>query len=374
MNKLNKKKIIYISSFIFIIVLVLILILICIWYILKRLFMQSNSISYLFNKCLGPNITNEKKICNGKFISYKRTNSGFNNLRMQFETLISIAYITNRTLILPPKSHIDHIKNDIDEFDVFDWDTLSFAVCLTREEPNIDKYNIPITQDSHKFIDNSILDKYKDKKYWYFEDLTLPSSECYLKLDKITKQKQRKMLNENIRFKNKYISIAVDLLHKHNLYDIGSYNSVHFRRGDYVTSTYYKDNNLGDINKYNEFISKFNFKNKPLLFISNTDKDLIKTELEKEYKAISINIDSYSDLESTIIDMLLCCGSYKFIGSPYSTMSIYIFMLRGKIYRECKCIDDSIIYLKDLGFSTTNCECELPSCFYYVSKDIWLNY
>ena len=77
-----------------------------------------------------------------------------------------------------------------------------------------------------------------------------------------------------------------------------------------------------------------------------TDKNLIKTELEKEYKVISINIDSYNDLESTIVDMLLCCGSDKFIGSPYSTMSIFIFILRGKIYREYKCINDSIIYLK----------------------------
>ena len=337
---------------------------------------KSKSISYLFNKCLGPNIKDEKKTCNNKFISYKRTNSGFNNFRMQLETLISIAYVTKRTLIVPPKSIVDHLDGkNIDEFDVFDWDSLSSLICITRDEPCIQKYIIPITQDSHKSIDEPTLDEYKNEKYWYFEDLPLPSSECYIKLDKDIKQKQRRMLNKYLRFKKNYIDIAVDLLNKHNICDISSYNSVHFRRGDFVHSAYYKDNELGKIDKYNDFLSTHISNDKPLLFISDSDKNEIKVELEKKYNdVITINTDSLSKLESTIVDMLLCCGSDKFIGSPQSTFSIYIMILRGKVYRDCKCIDDSILYLKDIGLPTENCKCSLPSCFNYVSKDIWMDY
>jgi hypothetical protein len=190
--------------------------------------LKSNSISYLFNKSLGPNIEDEKKTCNNKFISYKRTNSGFNNFRMQLETLISIAYITKRTLIVPPKSIVDHLDGkNIDEFDVFDWDSLSSLICLTRKEPNIEKYIIPITKDSHKSINESILNKFKNEKYWYFEDLPLPSSECFIKVDNDIKQKQRRMLNKYLRFKKNYIDIALDLLTKNNITKIGSYNSVH---------------------------------------------------------------------------------------------------------------------------------------------------
>ena len=59
---------------------------------------------------------------------------------MQLETLISIAYITKRTLIVPPKSIVDHLDGkNIDEFDVFDWDSLSSLICLSRDEPNIKK-------------------------------------------------------------------------------------------------------------------------------------------------------------------------------------------------------------------------------------------
>jgi hypothetical protein len=295
---------------------------------------------------------------------------------MQLETLISIAYITKRTLIVPSKSIVDHLDGqNIDEFDVFDWDSLSSLICLTRDEPDIEKYIIPITGDSHKSIDESTLDEYKNEQYWYFEDLPLPSSECYIKVDDDTKQKQRRMLNKYLRFKKIYIDIAVDLLTKNNITNIGSYNSVHFRRGDFVSSAYYKDNDLGKINKYNEFLSTHISNDKPLLFISDSDKNEIKTELEKKYNdVITINTDSLSKLESTIVDMLLCCGSDKFIGSPNSTFSIYIMILRGKVYRECKCIDDSILYLKDIGLPTENCKCDLPSCFNYVSKDIWMNY
>ena len=114
---------------------------------------------------------------------------------MQLETLISIAYITKRTLIIPPKSIVDHLDGkNIDEFVVFDWDSLSSLICLSRDEPNIKKYIIPITQDSHKSIDKFTLDEYKNEKYWYFENLPLPSSECYIKLDNNIKQKQRRML------------------------------------------------------------------------------------------------------------------------------------------------------------------------------------
>ena len=238
---------------------------------------KSSSISYIFDKSLGPNIQNEKKSCNNIFISYKRTNSGFNNFRMQFETLISIAYITKRTLIIPPKSLIDHLDGqNIDEFDVFDWDSLSSLICLTREEPDVKKYIIPITSDSYKYIDISILDKYKNHKYWYFEELPLPSSECYIKLNNNVKKKQRRMLNKYIRFKKKYIDLAVDLLTKNNITEIGSYNSVHFRRGDFVSATYYKDDELGNINKYNEFLSKNISNDKPLLFISDSIKMTLK--------------------------------------------------------------------------------------------------
>jgi hypothetical protein len=337
---------------------------------------KSNSISYFFYKCLGPNIQDEKKTCNNIFISYKRSPSGFNNFRMQLETMISIAYITKRTLIVPPKSIVDHLDGqNIDEFDVFDWDSLSSLICLTRDEPNIEKYNIPITHDSHKSIDKSLLDKYKNEKYWYFEDLPLPSSECYIKTNDNIKKKQRRMLNKYLRFKKNYIDLAVDLLTKNDITKIGSYNSVHFRRGDFVSAAYYKDNELGNINKYNEFLSKNISNDKPLLFISDSDKNEIKTELEKKYtNVISINTDSLTKLESTIVDMILCCGSDKFIASPNSTFSIYIMILRGKVYRDCKCIDDSILYLKDIGLPTENCKCDLPSCFNYVSKDIWMGY
>ena len=102
---------------------------------------------------------------------------------MQLETLISIAYITKRTLIVPSKSIVDHLDNqNIDEFDVFDWDSLSSLICLTRDEPDIKKYIIPITQDSHKSIDESTLDEYKNEKYWYFEDLPLPMFHTFFTL------------------------------------------------------------------------------------------------------------------------------------------------------------------------------------------------
>merc|ERR1719189_2465711 len=70
----------------------------------------------------------------GRHIFFERDMAGFNNIKLQLQSMVAIAAITDRTLVLPPPGRNDHVKEPYYEFDFFDASALTAIVKLGISE------------------------------------------------------------------------------------------------------------------------------------------------------------------------------------------------------------------------------------------------
>ena len=137
---------------------------------------------------------------------------------------------------------------------------------------------------------------------------------------------------------------------KNGITELGEYNSVHFRRGDFAIS--HSHQTSVDIRVYRDVLLKNIDIHIPLLIITNEqDKSLFKS-LEEVFDTIF-----YLDMSIVpknnkkwipLIDSIGGTLSRKFIGTAESTFSYYIQILRGYIsYYFPEYILDSLYFLQE---------------------------
>ena len=343
---------------------------------------------------LAPKPTTKRIPPTSNYIVFQIDCGGLNNIRMQFETLTVLAWLSGRTLVLPPPSKWYLMGSDeIDVTDIFDFDSWASHVPVLRYYEWLELLNKKSKVKYKEFIANiekghygSVHDpswspgKTKfDIKYikenndplWYFycdrqesfrnlDHRMLGNTECYFQnLPEDKKREMRKLIWESIRYKKHFYTGASKLMKQLSL-NIGEYNAVHVRNWEGSRPQY-------KTRSQEEIIDKILTldKSKPILLLS---QDVLKNVPERirekmnklftEYKLIRPPQEGKQSNQS-VLEMLLAVGAFKFFGSPSSTYSTGIMQLRGYFSRYCDKIDDTPEFID--GKTTDYLKCSSPN-------------
>lgn len=290
----------------------------------------------------------------GGYFLYEKYPGGFNNIRMSFELAISFSFLTNRTLVLPPDSRyylLDEVCNVEDFFEDF---TFGINVITYKQFQKLEKHSIPFEQIKNECVvyDGGVVEyvfnlekipvpeKFrKGRKVINFQDLFKPSDK-YIFFDKnllgnfyqtiYTKEesKLKSLISKYVRYKNEIFDTAWGFV---NVLGDKSYYSLHVRRNDFQ----YKDLRI-DSQPLLEFVKKeIPTGSKVYIATDHKDKeffDVFKSEYEiLFYEDIAEKLTNSVVYKKwiPIIEQLICTRGIKFIGNKLSTLSSYIFRMRG---------------------------------------------
>lgn len=294
-----------------------------------------------------------------KYISFDPWFGGFNNIRQSYELAAAISFMTGRTLILPHKIFVDHISNQKDKSTFFDiWDvydkeafTANFNCIDYKDVPEYAKYENDeqyfskicddITCFGHNGVDwgvggnlsstvlalgdicgcfsgsKPVLNINVDDKFIHFPRNLFGYFYELVHITGPDLQVFRKKLKDGLKFKQEFELKAQSIIN-------GDYNAVHLRFGDF-NITRSSDTNVLKENLYN--IIKSNFDVSKPLFIATDEQDMKTFDpLRSEYNLVFYK--SENKVDALVIDMLACSNASKFLGSKYSTYTLYVHILR----------------------------------------------
>ena len=322
-----------------------------------------------------------------KYITFRPYHSGFSNIIMSYEIAVSLAYITKRTLVLPPKDwilFISHGRNPDDYkniWELFDKDFLKTQINC------IDYYDVPEFQGKFDEISGYFYFNGNDefsytsnmKKIFGDDCFTFAKKSHILLCDEnivffnqengmknfrefccgrmgidlsafdmkfidfnnnlfgsywysvfagnVEKRNEMKsIINKCFRYKNKFYDLAKEVKNK-----IGQYNSTHIRRNDFLIS---QKNNLESISnpeKLRRSIEKL-YNNSLPLYISTDEKNKnFFNELRYEYEIYFYEDFDFnlSEFERIAVEQIICSESKSFYGTYSSTFSKRINVMRG---------------------------------------------
>ena len=297
---------------------------------------------------------------------------GFNNIRMSLELAVCISYELNRTLVLPPGYGMYLLKGTSNLTDFFNTDTLGIKHLTLQEFSKlkeientpqavkdiskvIDKDTIPgvinfekikvpgkFLKNREEILSESVID---DSEILYFEKKLLGNfyQSIYSKFD----TNYKKLIAKYVTYRNDIRDIAWRFI---QLLGDRTYYSVHIRRNDFQ----YKELHLPPEEVLKNII--------PLvpegstLYIATDHQDNSFFNIFKEKYKVVFYKELVEQLSEDIhinwipiIEQLICTRSIKFIGNKQSTLSSFIFRMRG--YMDD--IEDKNYYLnsEDLSYS-----------------------
>jgi hypothetical protein len=323
-----------------------------------------------------------------KYISFSPHDAGFVNVLMNLEVALALSEITGRTLIIPPNFwcfsvskgygkdyFVDIIKylnkeyiysnfNCIDFYDVpelseslfkiekketetkpysytgnisnhiFDLKNITFVNELYEPCVLSDSQTVLYCGDIKNLSDfNNFLSKRNsmnldfDEKFIHFE-WNLYGTYWYSVYpgDSNKRNKLKKKINTSLMY-NKVFDEISNKVHD----TIGPYNSIHVRRNDFLED---RAEHLSDVSTSSKFSSivKYLLKDDKPIYIATDEKDLSFFNELRKYKKIYFFkdfYDCYDEMETSIIEQLICVNSKIFYGTYKSTYSKRINILRG---------------------------------------------
>jgi hypothetical protein len=290
---------------------------------------------------------------------------GFNNIRMSLELGVCLAFLTNRTLILPPTYKMYLLEGTSNFSDFFKTDQLGIKTIDFEEfckEQNI----VPDEKEVKKV--SKILDYDSVQNVVNFEKIPVPEwflkgretinseeifdSETNLFLDggllgnfyqsiySSYDIELKKLIAKYVVYKDELIDLAWEFI---NYFGDQTYFAIHIRRNDFQ----YKDLFISceDIlANLKEIVPLYS-----TLYVAtdHKEKEFFKP-LEDNYNVVYYDtIANRIDLHPEdvnwipIIEQLICTRSIKFIGMKLSTLSSYVYRMRGYMND----IDDKEYYL-----------------------------
>lgn len=318
-----------------------------------------------------------------KYISFSPYFSGLANVIMSYELAFAIAYITKRTLILPPKTWLLFISESqekdgfSDIWEVFDKEYVKSQIKC------IDFYDVPEFQGKYKLIEGEKsytknIEKYVDnvkcidfkidaelEVYCINESHLVLTTETYLNEDFKDFCQNRPILNLS-EIKDKFIHFENNLFghywyhvypgdeNKRNMMKqkinncfryvprlyylaskvkdkIGPYNAVHVRRNDFLDAR--KDDLKSVSNKKNLLqMLKIFFDPSLPLYISTDERDIsFFDEVSEEYEIFFYDDFEYelTELDHAVIEQVICSQAEHFYGTYLSTYTSRINIMRG---------------------------------------------
>lgn len=296
---------------------------------------------------------------NEGYLVFRPYPGGFNNIRMSLELAAVFAYIKNRTLVLPSRYHMYLLKGDSSFSDFFDLDDIGIKTvdfhqfCETEEiqcswksveekygaikagankegyadtgdvSLNFEKINPPNNFTKWKRLVrwDEIVD---DSQHVLFfnEDLL---GNFYQVAYSSKMQQVKKFVARHIHYRAEIFDLAWDFIN-----ELGdkSYYAIHIRRNDFQ----YKHVRIPCEDIVKNIATRVPEGSKLYIATDHKEKSFF-TPLEDIYEVYYYDdLRGDSDVKYNlipIVEQLICTRAILFIGQDYSTLSSYIYRLRG---------------------------------------------
>jgi len=349
-----------------------------------------------------------------KYISFDWWWGGWNNIRMTYELVGALSYVTGRKIILPKLGYCLFLSEHHDKSTFFDaWKILdkdaflSQFDCIEYKDSILTKY-----ESEQQYFDGIHEDitciMFGDKpKNWgvqnfpgpgvlvhniedqkHYEEFTQDGRTVYqLPLDDEIihfprnlfghyayhvyppNDEARKVLQQKIRdgvkFRPEFEIRAKELMP-------GDYDAIHVRRHDF--KYVHVDTVQKQIEQLRELIEGRVRKDKPL-YIATDEKDKTLFDTIKDYNLVFLDdlTENLEDHEALILDTLICSNADTFLGSKFSTYSEYIHIIRGYKGKKDLSRDGLNLQRKDIKYKKYPWEVEQydwanPWCEMYYGK------
>jgi len=245
-------------------------------------------------------------------------------VRLQLESMVAIAAITGRTLVLPPPGHHDHVKDPYFEFDIFDAANLTKVIPVKIDmapDDSVLRVNQELSQ-----VDIRQLDKERD---WLFpmQQSRIQHFEC-LKLNEHDQALAAHAVLRGVALEPKFEEMATSDLKKLGLADSAAgFDCAHIRRGDFkkfAPQFFLEDTQLAarlrDLS--------LGRGGRPVLVASDERPELeLGTKVVHSSDAYEAGVPAQTRL---LVDMVMCSRAEDFVGSPMSTFTNGILELRRR--------------------------------------------
>lgn len=293
------------------------------------------------------------------YLVFRPWPGGFNNIRMSLELAAVFAFIKNRTLVLPPTYHMYLLKGDSNLSDFFDLDDIGIETI--NFEAFCDMEGIKKSWDAveHKYRGTEIGANNKGNANTAdvslnFEKITPPKG--FTKWKRLVCWEEIVDDSKHVVFFNKnLLGNFYQVAYSSRMQQIKKYIAgyIHYR-ADIFDLAWEFIHQLGDKNYYAVHIRRNDFQYKHVRIpcgdiVKRIDKRVpsgsrlyIATDHKEKgfFKPLEDKYDVYyyGDLSSgrevdsnliPMIEQLICTRAVLFIGQDFSTLSSYIYRLRG---------------------------------------------
>jgi hypothetical protein len=288
------------------------------------------------------------------YLIFRPWPGGFNNIRMSMELAVCIAYLTNRTLVLTPKYNMYLLEGE-SGMDTF-FDTFDLGIKSITFDDFSSLKNIPNNWDGVRTI-SKVLDydavanvmnferippptkflkgrKYiNDKDYFTDEECIFLDGNLlgnsYQTIYTCLDDEIKKLVAKYVKYKPEIFDLAWQFI---NYLEDKSYYSIHIRRNDFQ----YKDLFISCEQILDNIKDTIPFGSKLYVATDQNDRSFFAPLAEHYtlffYDDIRSKLKIYDEFDVNyipIIEQLICTRSIKFIGNKLSTLSSYIYRLRG---------------------------------------------
>ncbi len=302
------------------------------------------------------------------YIIFRPWGGGFNNIRMSLELAVCIAYLSNKTLVLPPKYKMYLLKDEFgleDFFDVEDmgiktmcmeefctlkgidtsYDTVKSICKVINEKTDNFVFNFEKIEPSQNFRRHRTLlnETFIDDECVFFESNLLGN--FYQTIHTSKDVELKKLIARNVHYLPKILDLGWKAI---SCLGDKSYYAIHIRRNDFQ----YKELFISPEEIYNNIKDIIPQGSK--LYIATDHNDPAFFEVLKSHYELIFYNDVASQMNTDvhynyipIIEQLICSRAIKFIGNSHSTLSSYIYRLRGYMND----IEDKNYYVNTKPFS-----------------------
>ena len=286
-------------------------------------------------------------------LCFSRDKAGWNNVRITFESLVCAARLTNRMLVLPPASYIDHLADaPFHELHVYDSASLASVISFeagqsTQLAPNFSgSLNDFIRTDHAGKLGPVVTLSPQATRIQHFECLSLSTQEKRLASETVLA----------MRFADAYEDEVDEILRKSSL---TTYHGVHLRRGDFARFRPETQWSGADLQGRVRSTFPWDERGWPLVvacFVTDTEHDpypelavalhercVLRTD--ELYSNLSLTTIGFhnntltnvsSQLKSAVLDTILMIKANRFAGTPESTFStgVWHWRARDRILRK----------------------------------------
>lgn len=316
---------------------------------------------------------------NNKYLIFSPFRSGLANVLMSYELAFAMSYITNRTLILPPTLSLTHITDygkeqwpsmwelfdkSNNEFDIlyrdecpelkdagsyYSWFANTENIledCYTPEQiPNnqpLANANFCVVNDYDSLKDNEdfkafastreIIDLNRPEKYIYIENSLFQHYWYWVYAgDANQRNTLKNKINKVFRYSQRYYDLVATA-------NIGKYNAIHVRRGDFFIQYGHALETINTEDKLLSQVEKLLDPSVPLYIATDEPNKEFFNELAKKYKIMFIDdfFKDLSKLECAIVEQIICSQAEQFEGTIPSTYTKRINIMRGLDGRVAK--------------------------------------